>query len=202
MKIVGIPCCRRISSRSRSGPLIPGMDTSRIRHRVSLMRPNARNSSAEANVSTEKPNSRSRSGSDPRTDSSSSTTETSGAACHPVFLIRSCASLFGHVKLAPAVPSCRRTEHPNMRRRASRVPLPNNAPLPGKRSMTLWCWFTSEPGPAQPSVSWSPAMAETRSLIPRYRLYDGTIACACCHLVWSHSAFWQCTHRQRASEKK
>ena len=50
---------------------------SRIRHFVSSMQSDARNSSADANARTAKPNSRSRSGSDSRTDSSSSTTDTS-----------------------------------------------------------------------------------------------------------------------------
>src|SRR5437773_7046465 len=50
---------------------------SRIRHLVWLTKFDARNSSADAKACTAKPNSRSKSGSDSRTDSSSSTTETS-----------------------------------------------------------------------------------------------------------------------------
>src|SRR5262249_54997740 len=58
-------------------PDIPGIAMSRIRQLVwGTTSDAARNASAEENTSTAKPNARSRSGSDSRTDSSSSTTET------------------------------------------------------------------------------------------------------------------------------
>src|SRR3954469_7075805 len=52
------------------------MAMSRRRHLVASTRPDARNVSAEENASAAKPNCRSRSGSDSRTDSSSSMTDT------------------------------------------------------------------------------------------------------------------------------
>src|SRR5437773_1176417 len=78
MKTIGISCRRRVNSCCRSGPLRPGMATSRIRHFVSLTYLDTRNSSADENAWAAKPNSFSKSGSDSRTDSSSSTTDMSG----------------------------------------------------------------------------------------------------------------------------
>src|ERR1700730_9191824 len=77
MNTMGISCLRRANSRLRSGPLRPGIATSRIRHFVSLRYLDTRNSSADENAWAAKPNSFSRSGSDSRTDSSSSTTDMS-----------------------------------------------------------------------------------------------------------------------------
>src|SRR6478609_2549610 len=56
---------------------MPGIEMSSSRQRVSLMLSDARNASADENARAQKPNCRSRSGSDSRTDSSSSTTDTS-----------------------------------------------------------------------------------------------------------------------------
>ncbi len=78
MKTIGILRPRRLSSCCSSGPDMPGMATSRIRHFVCSSALDWRNSSAEENAAGEKPNSLSKSGSDSRTDSSSSTMETSG----------------------------------------------------------------------------------------------------------------------------
>src|SRR5208282_547351 len=64
------------------------MAMSRIRHLVWPMQSDARNSSGDENARAAKPNSLSRSGSDSRTDSSSSTTDTSkrvtviDSSCH------------------------------------------------------------------------------------------------------------------------
>src|SRR5580693_23552 len=55
---------------------MPGMPTSRIRQLVRPTYSEARNSSADENERAVKPNSLSKSGSDSRTDSSSSTTDT------------------------------------------------------------------------------------------------------------------------------
>src|SRR5439155_13670585 len=74
MKTIGIARSRRVSSCCRSGPVIPGIATSRTRHLVSATDSEARNSSADENACASKPNSFSKSGSDSRTDSSSSTT--------------------------------------------------------------------------------------------------------------------------------
>src|SRR5450432_518381 len=57
---------------------MPGMPTSRIKQLVWPTHSEARNSSAEENERAVKPNSLSKSGSDSRTDSSSSTTDTNG----------------------------------------------------------------------------------------------------------------------------
>src|SRR5512145_3462191 len=77
MKTIGISCCRRINSCCSSGPDMLGIAMSRNRQLVSLTAFDARNASADENAWTAKPNSRSKSGSDSRTDSSSSTTDTS-----------------------------------------------------------------------------------------------------------------------------
>src|SRR5882762_8853392 len=74
MKTIGIDCSRRVSSRCRSGPVMPDMATSRTRHLVPAIDSDSRNSSADENVCASKPNSFSKSGKDSRTDSSSSTT--------------------------------------------------------------------------------------------------------------------------------
>src|ERR1043165_3056356 len=78
MKTIGIDCWRRVSSRCRSGPLMPGMATSRTRHLVSAIDSEARKSSADENVCASKQNSFNKSGNDSRTDSSSSTTDIRG----------------------------------------------------------------------------------------------------------------------------
>src|ERR1700730_16683565 len=78
MKTIGIICLRAVNSCCRSGPVMPGMATSRIRHLVSPTQSEARNSSADENARAEYPNSLKRSGRDSRTDSSSSTIDTSG----------------------------------------------------------------------------------------------------------------------------
>ena len=54
-------------------PTFPGIAMSSSRQFVSLTTSDARNASADEKASTAKPHSRNRSGSDPRTDSSSST---------------------------------------------------------------------------------------------------------------------------------
>src|ERR1700730_14983412 len=77
MKTIGISFRRRVNSRWRSGPDMPRMAMSRIRHPVWHTQSDARNSSADENAWAAKPNSLSKSGSDSRTDSSSSTTDTS-----------------------------------------------------------------------------------------------------------------------------
>ena len=50
MKTIGISCRRRVSSRWRSGPDMPGMAMSRIRHWSGRRNPDARNSSADENA--------------------------------------------------------------------------------------------------------------------------------------------------------
>src|SRR5688500_17277105 len=60
-----------------SGPDMPANATPRIRQLVSLTISDERSASADENAWTAKPNCRSKSGSDSRTDSSSSTTDTS-----------------------------------------------------------------------------------------------------------------------------
>src|SRR6185369_12622805 len=80
MKMIGILASRLESSRCRSGPVMPGMVTSRIKHSVRPIGEESRNASADENDSAPKPSSLSKSGSDSRTDSSSSTTVTSERA--------------------------------------------------------------------------------------------------------------------------
>ncbi len=77
MKMMRISCCRRANSCCSSGPHIPGILMSRIKHRVSLTHSAARNSSADEKALAERPSTLSKSASDSRTDSSSSTTEIS-----------------------------------------------------------------------------------------------------------------------------
>src|SRR6266849_5975013 len=77
MNTIGILRRRSFSSRWRSGPVMPGITISRIRQRVWPTQFDARNSSADENARTTKPNALSKSGSDSRTDSSSSITVTS-----------------------------------------------------------------------------------------------------------------------------
>ena len=79
-KTTGTFCRRSASSCWSSGPVMPGMATSRIRHPVCPTESEARKSSADENASTANPHALSSSGSDSRTDSSSSTTETSSSA--------------------------------------------------------------------------------------------------------------------------
>src|SRR5580658_9934299 len=67
---------------------MPGMPTSRIKQLVRPTYSEARNSSADENERALKPNSLSKSGSDSRTDSSSSTTDTSELGIIPGFLCR------------------------------------------------------------------------------------------------------------------
>src|SRR5258708_34804064 len=57
MKTIGISCRRSANSLCRSGPVMPGMAMSRIRHLVWPTQSDARNSSADANAWTAKPNS-------------------------------------------------------------------------------------------------------------------------------------------------
>src|SRR5437879_4987600 len=77
MNTIGIARWRRASSLWRSWPVMPGMAISRIRQLVFPIASEERNSSADENAWTANPNSLSKSGSDSRTDSSSSTTDTS-----------------------------------------------------------------------------------------------------------------------------
>src|SRR5438132_2822117 len=79
MKMIGIVLPRCDSSCWRAGPLMPGMATSTTRQSVWSTNSEARNSAAEEKARDAKPNVLSRSGRDSRTDSSSSTTDTSGA---------------------------------------------------------------------------------------------------------------------------
>src|ERR1700722_8171582 len=90
MNMVGISCPRRFSSWWRSGPLMPGIETSSIRQFVLSMGPDARNSSADEKARASKPNSRIRSGSESRTDSSSSTMDKSGRSAAPLSSLRDC----------------------------------------------------------------------------------------------------------------
>src|SRR5205807_8490028 len=76
---IGIVLPRCDSSCWRAGPLMPGMATSTTRQSVWSTDSEARNSAAEEKARDAKPNVLSRSGRDSRTDSSSSTTDTSGA---------------------------------------------------------------------------------------------------------------------------
>src|SRR5215469_14599545 len=73
------------------------MATSRIRHLVSSTQSDRRNSSADEKARAAKPNSLSKSGSDSRTDSSSSTTDSSGHwlafAARGNTITRQCATL-------------------------------------------------------------------------------------------------------------
>ena len=76
MKMMGVATPQRSNSRCSSGPDISGIETSRIRQRVVSKGWLARNSAADSKALAAKPSSLNRSGSDSRTDSSSSTTET------------------------------------------------------------------------------------------------------------------------------
>src|SRR6185369_1378901 len=75
IKTMGIDCSRSFRSRCRSGPLIPGIATSSSKQFVAPTASEAINSTADVNTCASKPNSLRRSGSDSRTDSSSSTTD-------------------------------------------------------------------------------------------------------------------------------
>src|SRR5467141_3263096 len=79
MKMIGIVLPRPDSSCWRAGPLMPGMATSTTRQSVWSTNSEARNSAAEEKARDAKPNVLSKSGRDSRTDSSSSTTDTSDA---------------------------------------------------------------------------------------------------------------------------
>jgi hypothetical protein len=89
MKITGVSRPRRFNSWKRSGPDIPGILMSRIRHSLCETSIERKYSSAEENARTTKPNFFSRCGSDSRIDSSSSITETwerifmMGLVCRP-----------------------------------------------------------------------------------------------------------------------
>src|SRR5215813_4041336 len=76
---------------------MPGIATSRIRHVVAPTQPDERNSGADEKTWAEKPNSLSKSGSDSRTDSSSSTTDRSGRSLTPLRsrdpMTKQCATL-------------------------------------------------------------------------------------------------------------
>src|ERR1700735_854421 len=76
MKTIGSSSPRRLSSCCRSGPVMLGMAMSRIKHGIRPRSSEARNSFADENARAAKPSSFSKSGSDSRTDSSSSTTDT------------------------------------------------------------------------------------------------------------------------------
>src|SRR5215207_1832996 len=78
MKMIGmrVPCC--LSACCRSGPLMPGKPTSRIRQLVLAITAEPRNASADGNVSTSKPECCNKSGNASRTDSLSSTRDTRG----------------------------------------------------------------------------------------------------------------------------
>src|SRR6266478_2984203 len=97
MKTIGISCRRSANSLCRPGPVIPGMAMSRIRHLVWPTQSDARNSSGDENARAANPNSLSKSGSDSRTDSSSSTTDTSESVIFIDF----------HRFLAASVAACR-----------------------------------------------------------------------------------------------
>src|SRR6266478_3797883 len=86
MKTIGISCRRSANSLCRPGPVIPGMAMSRIRHLVWPTQSDARNSSGDENARAANPNSLSKSGSDSRTHSSSSTTDTSESVIFIDFL--------------------------------------------------------------------------------------------------------------------
>src|ERR671930_159875 len=79
MKTTGRALPRRDSSCCRAGPLMPGSATSRMRQSVWSTSFESRNSAAEENARAANPNVPSRSGSDSRTDTSSSTIDTIGA---------------------------------------------------------------------------------------------------------------------------
>src|SRR4029077_11538534 len=55
MNTIGIGCRRRVSSCCRSGPDMPSIATSRMRHWVRLTNSDARNASADENARTAKP---------------------------------------------------------------------------------------------------------------------------------------------------
>lgn len=101
MKTIGIRCWRSFNSRRRSGPVIPGIKTSRIRQRVWLTQSELRNSSADEKARAKKPNSLTKSGRDSRTDSSSSTTDTRGRFTRPFFfwgsITKQCANSYNGV---------------------------------------------------------------------------------------------------------
>ncbi len=110
MKITGTLPPPRFNSCCSSGPLIPGIAMSRIRHFDCDGASDARNASAEQNVRDEKPNCPSRSGRDSRSDSSSSTMHTRGLVCVTGFSCRTAPSVFAQ-PLQPsigssAVPAC------------------------------------------------------------------------------------------------
>src|SRR6185369_2190505 len=97
IKTIGIDCSRSFSSRCKSGPLIPGIATSSSKQLVFATASDFKNSSADENICASKPNSLRRSGSDSRTDSSSSTTDMRGRAiiAQNASLSARCPSYFG-----------------------------------------------------------------------------------------------------------
>ncbi len=103
-----VRAARSISSRCRSGPLMPGMATSRIRHCVWPMRSDARNSSADANVCDRKAELPQQVGQRLAHGFVVIDHRNEWAAGHHAFLVRSCAPLVGRVQMAPA---CRRPRH-------------------------------------------------------------------------------------------
>src|SRR5215204_3105412 len=109
MKTIGMCWCLRTNSSWRSSPDIPGIATSRTRHRVLPTKCESRNASADEKVSAAKPNCRSKSGSDSRTDSSSSTTDTS--ECSP-FMWSSYAYRLRHASLSQGNRKCKAGARP------------------------------------------------------------------------------------------
>jgi hypothetical protein len=121
MKIVGMLWPRLNNSRHSSGPDIPGIAMSRIRHVDLPTKPDWRKSFGVANTSDANPNSLRRSGKDSRTESSSSTTDTKIAAAFIYErLIESKFedSVSSPDTSGPAIttiaprPICRRNDHP------------------------------------------------------------------------------------------
>jgi hypothetical protein len=118
MNMVGMTYPRRTNSRRNSGPDIPGIATSEIKQTVLTTSDESSSSGAVAKVLEANPNSLSRSGSDSRTDSSSSTTDTNAAGL-VISLYTSNAAL--HVQRPGVANSIESGDCPNTSRSCSRV---------------------------------------------------------------------------------
>jgi hypothetical protein len=130
MKIVEIAYPWRINSRCSSGPDVPGILMSRIRHRASATQSEARNSFADANALAAKPSTFRRSGSDSLTDSSSSITATKS---------RCSITRFPKAEpIQPLVDHCERLLRP---RRAYIVGSIRGSSMPRSASVVLIPWY-------------------------------------------------------------
>src|SRR6516165_1521052 len=101
MKMIGISEPRRDKWSCSSNPLIPGMCTSNIKHRVSATTDDCRNASADAKVRVANPSDLTRASMAPRTQSSSSTIDMSDFSVN--------GSSHHRVKRGPRAPKLRKS---------------------------------------------------------------------------------------------